>query len=347
MSRRSPKTRWTVRLADRLATVSITVGGLGTILAVTGVFMFLVSVVVPLFRPGHARLREAAPLAAPALHVGTDEYRVCGWSLGRDARWRVFRLDTGDTLSTRELAPADSLAVSSFDVESASLAIGLLDGSIRTYRIQFQTDYPDSTSLGADVSGLEPGALASSDGAVIERTPEGALRRQRAALVDVGRIPAVTTARFTSMSHMADDGGFTIATIAGDSLIVDKAARSENEFTGEVGLSVERSAVSLPAGASASRVVLVEEGRVACVVDANGHATTWAAGADSMIVLAEGDLSRDGAAVTALAPLIGRNTLIVGDTKGDVRTWFSVQNGDRRSLVSPRTFRGDGSAVRA
>ena len=45
--KRSHKTRWTVRAADRIAAACITVGGVGTILAVSGVLVFLVSVVIP------------------------------------------------------------------------------------------------------------------------------------------------------------------------------------------------------------------------------------------------------------------------------------------------------------
>ena len=59
-------TRWTVKAADKIAKFSITVGGIGTILAVSAVCVFLVAVVIPMFLPGNAdeaseAVREVGP----------------------------------------------------------------------------------------------------------------------------------------------------------------------------------------------------------------------------------------------------------------------------------------------
>src|SRR5712672_4122653 len=153
MRTRTHKMRWTVRWADRLAAACITVGGIGTILAVTGVFLFLVSVVVPIFRPGRAvSAGHGAREASAPICAGTDEYRVCGWSLGHDGSFRSFRLDNGDVLSTQALVPSDSLTGASNDVMSSSLALGRRDGSIRFFRIEWVTDYPPESALPPNVS---------------------------------------------------------------------------------------------------------------------------------------------------------------------------------------------------
>jgi phosphate transport system permease protein len=346
MNRRSHKTRWTVRLTDRLATVSITVGGLGTILAVTGVFLFLVSVVVPIFRSGRANPRGApAHVSAPALQVGCDEYRVCGWSLGRDARWRAFRIDNGDSLRTVAVAPAESLAASSFDVESASLAMGMTDGSIRLFRVEFDTDYPEASELPQGLALATAGDRATIGDAVIERTAEGSLRRQRPLLTETGRVPAATSGPASAMSHLAGDDGFTIATLAADSLVIDRVSRAENEFTGEILMDVDRAAVGLPAVDASTRVMLAEGGAVAFVIDARGHTTAYQTRAAPPEVITSRELT--DRPVTAAAMLIGRTTLLAGDESGDVHSWFLSDSPDGRALVSPRTFPGDGSAVRA
>ena len=49
--RRKRQTKWSVAAGDRIAKGLITVGGLGTIIAVLLVCAYLVSVVVPLFLP--------------------------------------------------------------------------------------------------------------------------------------------------------------------------------------------------------------------------------------------------------------------------------------------------------
>ena len=343
MRTRSHKTRWTVRLADRLAAACITVGGIGTILAVTGVFLFLVSVVVPIFRSGHSEVKDKtpAPFAATARAVGTDEYRVCGWSLGGDGNWRAFRLDTGDTLSTRALAPPDSLAASSFDAESGTFVVALTDGSIRMFRMEWETNFPAAGTIPPDVTPAHTGDLATYDGAVIERTAEGSLRRQKARIADAGQVLSVSSAPIQAIDHLANDEGFLIAGLTADSLVVDRVGRSENEFTGETTWLSQRHA----AAAHGVRVLLGDGGNAAYVIDEAGRATVFDARAASLVKIAEGAFTKD-ATPTAVAPLIGRSTLIVGDSRGNVNSWFSIESKEGRTLVSPRSFRGDGSAVR-
>jgi phosphate transport system permease protein len=344
MRTRTHKTRWTVRVADRIASLCITVGGIGTILAVTGVFLFLASVVFPIFRSGRSVLAGQCTTPARALYVGTDEYRVCGWSFGSDGRLRAFRPDTGDTLSTRTLVPADSLLVSSFDVTSASLAVGLTDGSIRMFRIKWDTDYPAEGDLKGVAPPSHSGARVDLDGAVIERTTEGSLRRQRIGLVDSGRIAAVSGATFRSIDHIADENGFIIASLAADSLVLDHVSRSQNEFTGEATTTVERRAVAVPGLDARARVLVAEEGNAAYVIDGSGHATMFDARASSLAVLATSEVATR-APLTAATALIGRSTVLLGDAAGNVSCWFSAEDKGNRILVSPRIFRGDGSAV--
>ncbi len=50
---RKRATSWSVAAGDRVAKSLISIGGIGTIVAVLLVFAYLVSVVVPLFFPGH------------------------------------------------------------------------------------------------------------------------------------------------------------------------------------------------------------------------------------------------------------------------------------------------------
>ncbi len=61
---RRKKTHWSVRLSDRLSKSLITVGGIGTILAVSTVFFYLLYVTIPLFRP--ARIDGSETLNRPA-----------------------------------------------------------------------------------------------------------------------------------------------------------------------------------------------------------------------------------------------------------------------------------------
>src|SRR5262245_24681412 len=93
--RRRHKTRWTVGLADTLSRVVITVGGIGTILALLLVCAFLIAVAAPLFRS--AKVKDGAELPAAwkegagPLAVAVDEHQRLGWALLPGGELYAFR----------------------------------------------------------------------------------------------------------------------------------------------------------------------------------------------------------------------------------------------------------------
>jgi phosphate transport system permease protein len=349
--KRSHKTRWTVRAADRISAACITVGGIGTILAVTGVMVFLVSVVVPLFRSGDATpAGESTALPARVRHLGIDEYRVTGWAFTDDGRLHTFRLATGDTLSTTRIAPAESLATSGYDVESGTISVALRDGSIRILRVGFRADFPDASELPARAADLAAGETFIDAGAVIERTAEGSLRRQRVELASAAEVPAAA-ATLVAVDHIATGDGFMVAALCDDdSLRVARVERDENDFTGEVIQSLERMVMPAPGRAVGARVVMAEAGTVVYFIDSEGHAAALDLRGSRGGVLAAADLE-DGHAVTAVSALIGRTTLVVGDDTGRIRAAFrhggAGGDGTGGEIALPRDFDGHGAAVTA
>ena len=67
-----------MRAGDHLARVLITVGGIGTMVAVATVCLFLVAVVLPLFQPAHIEpAGEAATDWTPTpVHLDHDQARL-------------------------------------------------------------------------------------------------------------------------------------------------------------------------------------------------------------------------------------------------------------------------------
>ncbi len=93
----SPMVWWT----DRIAKGVIAVGGVGTIIAVLLVCVFLVYVAVPLFEPAQLedeRKFQAGWSAKTPRLLGVDEYRLIGWALFEDGDLHAFRLDSGKAL---------------------------------------------------------------------------------------------------------------------------------------------------------------------------------------------------------------------------------------------------------
>jgi phosphate transport system permease protein len=348
-----------VRFADRLAAACISVGGIGTILAVSAVFLFLASVVVPLFRHGNAQPHAAAPLQTTAtsprtLFVGTDEYRVAGWALDADGAVRVFRADTGDSVATIQVAPADSLRTASFDIASSSFALGLSDGSLRFGRIAFRTDYPAASSLPSGASSLAPGAVMVVDSAIVQKTPDGSFRRQTPTAKIEVRVPSAVPGRVRSVDHIAMGSGYLAAAIGPDnSVTVCRVDRAENEFTGEGSLSVQREVLKTSGSATPTHVLVAEAGSAVYVVDQAGRATVWdTRDITAPRMTASAMLVEPGRRVTAVGTLLGRATVLVGADDGSVTTWFRYTpvTGDSvplnaSALANAQHFDGDGSPV--
>ena len=104
--RREKQTRWTVRFADVASRSLITVGGIGTIAAILLVFVFLASVVVPMFDSPTVDAEQTTKLAwgeDKLLRVTIDEYRTMGWALNSSGSIIVFRADTGEIIQRLSL----------------------------------------------------------------------------------------------------------------------------------------------------------------------------------------------------------------------------------------------------
>jgi phosphate transport system permease protein len=340
-----------------VAAACISVGGIGTILAVCAVFLFLASVVVPLFTKGDANPVAAVSGGSSAVrsfHIGIDEYRIAGWTLDSDGVVRVFRADTGDSVATSRVAPADSLVATSFDDASRSFALGFSDGSLRFGRIVFRTDFPDASSLPAEAGSLPVGGVLVVDGAIVQKTRDGALRRQTFATPIEASVPSVVRGAVRTVDHITMGSGYLFAAVGdGDTVAVCHVDRVENEFTGDDTLTVRRGVLGL-AGETPERVLVAEAGSIVYVVDAGGHATLWdTRDIASPMLSASAALVDEGRRVTALAPLLGRSTILVGSDDGTISTWFryTTDVADRgesdvtSALANAQRFEGDGAPV--
>jgi ABC-type uncharacterized transport system permease subunit len=126
-----------VRFGDGLARGLITAGGIGTIVAVLLVGVFLLVVAAPLFSP--ARVRPAATAArggGEPLAIGSDDSGDVAWLL--DERGiKAVGVATGDVLLQRSAAESGLEGCTAVRCVPGSLlaAAGYADGSFRTGRL--------------------------------------------------------------------------------------------------------------------------------------------------------------------------------------------------------------------
>jgi len=137
----------------------IRVGGVGVVLAVVGMLLFLVLQVFPLFVG--AKVTSASPLSFPATAVafGEDEAGEIPFVVQADGRIRFHRAQ--GTSAAAEWAPEPgSTAVTSVRTypREGLVVLGLADGSVREVKVSYRTDFTNPTQrrLEPQVSAAAP-----------------------------------------------------------------------------------------------------------------------------------------------------------------------------------------------
>ncbi len=133
-------------LLDRAMTQLIRVGGLAVILAVFGIFLFIVKEIIPLFSAAEVEAEEVVrtPGGAPAV-LGVDEWGTKPFLYrGGD---EVVVVDIRD--GAREVLPVPSLegvevTAVSYDPVHRRVAVGLADGRVGSFRVNYQTEFDDA-----------------------------------------------------------------------------------------------------------------------------------------------------------------------------------------------------------
>jgi phosphate transport system permease protein len=109
-------TRWAVKAGDTVARWVITLGGVGTIVAVCGVFVFLLSVALPLFQAATLGPETRTPLTDTPGDWATDDAAARAWAVSPEIR--------------KSLPNATAVAG-----DGADVLFGLADGSLRPGRV--------------------------------------------------------------------------------------------------------------------------------------------------------------------------------------------------------------------
>ena len=357
---RAHKTRPGVRIAEIASKSIITIGGIGVIAAVFLVFVFLASVVVPLV--GRSRLEPAvsqsgAGAAADAIDrfVLVDEFLVAAAELIDGGRaLRHFRIDPGvpdGGMLLQELPLFDERPTSlTYSDEGGWLAAGFADGTIRLGQVLFETDFYEDDDVPARLHTLAEGEVGVLDDASIQRTPIGQLRRQRLEARIEDPVASGHTGAVLLIDQTVRSVGPVIAMVTDDGLLrVSAVTRRRNILTGRVTSSVRDGSAAIPdfdRDVPLSRVLVSGNADAVYVLWEDGAFVRFDTRDLRQPAVAErGDLLRDGAALTVGRFLLGRDTLLIGDSRGRVGTWFRVRDEDAATtdgllLVGAHTFDG-------
>lgn len=340
---RRRRTKWSVRFGDRFAAGLITVGGIGTIAAVSGVCLYLLWTVAPLFAPTALGTPTQTPnvpfstAAVAALRVSDSD--VIGWALLSDGELVVFQLQTGEVLSREAIVDSrDKPTAYAVGIGDDEIAIGFGDGTVRLGTVTFETSFLDPTGEQAKLfQTLSRGATAVDDGGVLLRTPQDQLRRESVAVDFTGDAVDVSPASAIDRLDLvqSDSGPVLLAWSADQKARLITVGRTEDLFTGEIKLEAGTAAEFLindaPEGAPAF-VGLASQGAGATFLWSDGSTFRFDTRNKKQPELIEAiDIVPADRTVTAAALMVGRLTLLVGDSAGQLNAWFPVRGATSQS----------------
>ena len=326
----------------------------GTILAVTGVMVFLVSVAVPLFRSADVEavaelaIESADPARLDPLRVDVDEYRVLGWSLYADGTVRSFRLDDGRVRSQHRIEAAAAFTSASFSLLGSDAILGTAGGTLHLAEIGFVSEFladqdvPPGTRAELESSGAPVDHL---DG-VLQLTTQGQYRFQHL-VVTAGPTARAGTGAVRRLHHVTTPRGLLVIAVVGegdDEKLVSLAGRQREDFmTGEVvldlGEAVELPLEERPGGVGFLALNGTASDAIAAWRDGTFQRVRLAKGSDQAFVAERGSFVEDDAELTALTYILGDNTLVWGDSAGRVRGGFLVRLEDGEFRGLPRAQR--------
>ena len=356
------KTKWTVLWIDRAAKIFIAAGGIGTIIAVATVFVFLTSVALWLFVPaqiGNAR-QVAVKIDSPPLYLACDEFGTTGWMISAEGAMTVFRMDNGQTLSKRALfEDMDAkLTSAAFQVDGEHGAFGFDDGSIRLGRIAFTNDYLAVEDVPPPLRSLPRNEVADLEGAMVARVTDDRFRRSKL-VVELdekieGKQPDPIVKIDSTILEHSDEKVVEVACTLTPEKTVNfiKVTKSRADAADDWAIQIKVSSVELPANRvdPPSFLLISGLGTEAYAAWSDGHLVRFDLHDFKKPVLVEtvSLLTGPNEKLTDLKMLLGGTTLLAGDSTGRVRAWFSIKPDASRGeshMVAAHELAGPNSPV--
>ncbi len=360
----SRKTTRRVQLAESVSRWCITIGGLGTIVAVTTIFLFLVWVVLPLF--GDSTASEAAAVAVANLETdrpvafGTDEQQFVGWTLLEDGTACSYELSTGAELERRHLF--DGVEPTHFDVSvlDGTFAAAFADGSVRLGRVgvsvEFITDAEDLAPLQDTIADLEPGDRFAYRTGRAEMTPALQVRYHGLLAEADEPVRSKSSSPVVRLRHVVAGTTRMLLTLREDGgLRLSKLRARPNLLTGKVSFKTTDTELPYeprPDVGEPDHLLVNELGTAVYVAWNDGLLRRYEVASRTDVRLAETvNLlpGNDGTELTVLDWMLGRTTIVTGDSSGGVYGWFlSRREGDDETrLTRAHELPSGGSAVTA
>ena len=348
-----------VRASDIIARTLITMGGIGTILAVSLVCVFLIYVVVPLF--SDPTVDDSTSIARAAdrqpIHVEVDEHQLIGVSIYEDGTAVVIDLADGLPIHEFKIGEGKPVTAWAFPLGSPDFAIGFDDGTIQLGTLRFRTQFLSDEEVGPEMADVELGAATPFREGMAVRISDEQFRYSTLEHTMQEPIAAESPSPVVLLDLAILNSGPVYAALTEDGVLRLRSVRStKNLLTGEVTSRV--SGTELPYQAVEGRrpdyLCLAGLGDNVFVAWKDGFLQRFDARDYNQTQLAEEVdlLPEEGLELTSLEFLLGRVTLMAGDSTGRLKSWFRIKPDDAPTpdgaiLVSAHEIQGPNSPVTA
>ncbi|MEG4316902.1 ABC transporter permease subunit [Pseudomonas sp. FIP_A4] len=294
-------------LKDHLARWYVTIGGLAVLGAITLIFFYLGQVVLPMFQGAELEAREVQRPAwlaedSQALLLAIEEQNQVAMRLNAEGQVRFFALADGAPLANIALAlPADSriVSVGQDTPGTRRLVLGLSNGQALVIEHEYQITYPNNQKT------ITPRIVYPFGEQPLQLDAEGRAIEQAAVSLNGKTL--------------------LVAGATGTALHAQRIASSENLLTGEVTLEQQR--LDLPQLAEPIRALQIDP-RHMWLYAVSGKASADVFDLRRKQLNGRYKLVADGAEITAVSPLLGGISLMIGDSKGGIGQWFMVRGAD-------------------
>jgi len=314
---------------DRLFKHIMTFGGLSVIIAISAIFFYLASVVVPIFMP--AQMDDLQKFLVPkvvpgaTVHLTSEEQAEIGVRMSDRGNVTFFDLRDGRIMAEEKVALPEGVDITSFaagDASQQAVAYGLSDGRMlvleQDFKVTFKVDPDDHEK---DIRTITP-TIAYPAGSEPLLVDEAGRALKRLAVQHNGEN--------TTAVALTEDNRLLMAAFEG----------SSNMITGEV--TTERFGIELPpVQGEISKLLLEVKQRDLYVVHDGRFVSHYdVMDKQSPQLVQTVALVPEGETITAATILSGGFSLIIGTDKGAVAQWFQVRDTDNvNHLTHIRSFK--------
>ena len=328
-------------LADRAADWTIRVGGIGVIVAVFAIILFLAQVAAPLF--GGARVEGEKKLTASnapghVLELWLDEYKSIAITLRDSGEVSLVHLDSGRALPSARF-DLGGARVTSFGrtLSDNHVAFGFEDGSVRLGRLEVRAQTLPGDATPPDAVRLDENNYAGGS-SLYSRISENQVRKititaELDAPQEVAQGKAIVAVDYRR-GGTAERPHEAFVTLDSDGTVrLSQTVTKKNMLTGKEQKTVVSAELPpLPAKSAASRILMNNTGNEIYLGARDGTVYRYDARDINAPALVESKrLLTGGATLGVLKFLNGDQSLVVGGSDGSVDVYFRLQSANANS----------------